>query len=953
MNVKFVNGDRCAILRIVLIYAVLGGLWIYLSDSMLGLLVDNPRSVTVIATYKGLLFIALTSLLLYFLISRYVTNINEKAGQLKKSEDRFQSIFNGISEAVFIHDAASGDIISVNRTACEMFGYSAEEIMAMDVGNLSLNEPPYTQNEALVWLKGADQGVPQQFEWQCRRKDGNIFWVEVSMRAATIGDEFCIIVSVRDISERKRFMEEFIAIIQTTKDGFNITDIHGHLLEVNRSYCEMVGYSRDELLRMSIPDLEANEQPAEVAEHIKSMIAKGSDHFESRHRRKDGMAIDIQVSTTFLQKHGGRFYSFVRDTTASRQAEELLKQSDALLKNLSMQIPGVLFQTVVTPEGHVSTPYASEKLHDIYELSPDDICDDLALLISRFHPDDRERILASIDDATIALDRWECEYRVLLPRQGLKWLYGTAHPQRRDDGSIVMYGIIMDITERKRAEELLRLSEEKFSTAFRASPDAVNLTRLSDSTYLEVNEGFTHITGYLPEEVIGRSALELNIWVDPRDRVKLVQELEKHGVVRNLEAEFRRKDGTTLTGHMSACRIEIGGEQLLLSITRDITDRIKSENELLKMQKLESLGVLAGGIAHDFNNILTGIVGNISFARMFIDPSHRSAPILLEAEKATQRATDLAHQLLTFAKGGQPIKKAASAQQIVTASASFVLRGSNVQSVITASDDLYVIEVDEGQINQAFNNIIINAAQSMPSGGTISIIAENITVESSNSATLPAGNYVKFTFTDTGCGMSDETLKRIFDPYFTTKAGGNGLGLASVYSIVTKHGGQISVHSEMGRGTVFEILLPASSHQIPKNSGGAETLIAKGHEGKSLLVMDDEKMIRELASEMFRELGYQISTCANGDEAIELYKSAQLSGAPFWAVIMDLTIPGGKGGKDAAREILAFDPCARLIVSSGYSNDPVMANFALHGFCAAVVKPYTFSELTKVMTELQ
>ena len=944
--------NRIDVLRIVAIYAIAGSAWIYLSDTALELLVQDPRTMTVIATYKGLLFISLTSTLLYFLISNYAANISEKKRQLKISEDRLQSIFHGISDAVFIHDAATGAIIDVNRTACELFGYTHAEMVALTVNDLSLGTSPYSQTEARERLRHAAEGAPQQYEWRSKHRDGTIFWTELSMRAETVGEEACIIVSVRDISERKQSIEELHAIIRTTKDGFNIVDSRGRLIEVNQPYCDLVGYSRDELLQMSIQDIEAVERADEVAEHLGIIIAAGSDHFESRHRRKDGTVIDIQVSTTYLPKYGGRFYSFVRDISEERRAEELLRQSDALLNNLSQQVPGVLFQTIVSPDGHPCTPYASEQLHDVYELSPADIRDNLDQLFGRFHPDDRERIQASIEASTATLGRWECEYRVLLPRQGLKWLYGTAQPQKMGDGSVVMYGIIMDITERKQAEEQLRLSEEKFATAFRASPDSVNLTRKSDGTYLEVNDGFTAITGYTPEEVIGRSALELNVWVDPRDRERMVRELEEYGIVKTIEAEFRRKDGTTLIGHMSAGQIMFGGEPCILSITRDITDRIAIQNERLKMQKLESLGVLAGGIAHDFNNILTGILGNISFARRLLDPSHRSSDVLLEAEKASQRASDLAHQLLTFARGGEPVKKTVAAHQLVAASASLVLRGSNVHSVITVPDDLHPLDVDEGQINQVFNNIIINAAQAMPGGGSIAIGGENVTLATDNVMALPPGNYVKFTFTDTGCGMSEETVKRIFDPYFTTKTGGNGLGLASAYSIVTKHGGFIGVNSAPGQGSTFTVLLPASDAAPPETGREAEHDHTGRHEGKAVLVMDDEEMIRDLASEMLRELGFHVWTCADGDEAVSLYKSAHGSDTPFVAVIMDLTIPAGKGGKEAAREILDFDPQARLIVSSGYSNDPIMADYVSHGFVSAIAKPYSFHKLADVMGKL-
>ena len=818
MKKKYAREERHAVLRIVIIYALLGGLWIYLSDSLLGMMVSDPRVMTTIATYKGLLFIALTSALLFFLISRYAIHIREKNRQLDVSEKRFQSIFHGISDAVFIHDATTGAIVSVNRTACEMFGYSDQELLAIDVGAISLGEPPYSQKEALEFLHRAGQGIQQKFEWCCRRKNGELFWTEIAMCAETIGDERRVIVSVRDISDRKQTMEQFNTVIETTKDGFCVCNTNGSLCEVNRSYCSMLGYSREELLRMSITELEVAEKPEEVAEHIRRIITTGSDNFETRQRRKDGTIIDLDVSVTYLNEYGGRFYSFVRD-----------------------------------------------------------------------------------------------------------------------------------ITERKLAEKLLRQSEEKFSAIFKTSPDSININRLNDAVFLDVNEGFTNLLGYTAEEVIGKPSTAMGIWADQEDRKRLAAKLLAQGSISNLEAKLFRKDGTMITALVSSRLVEIDGKACTLSIARDITERDNIQKELLRMQKLESLGVLAGGIAHDFNNILTGIMGNISFARMFLDKAHKSGTILLEAEKACRRATDLAHQLLTFAKGGQPITNIIAVRQVVETALSLALRGSNVRQVIQIPDDLPAVEADEGQLNQVFSNIIINAAQAMPDGGTITVSAEKATLEPANSFSLPAGEYVRLTLADTGCGMPDDVLKRIFDPYFTTKPKGSGLGLASAYSIIARHGGHISVRSTPGRGSSFEILLPAITQQAPKAGVSDLPVTAGSGNVKSVLVMDDEEIIRDVASNMLVELGYRVQTCAGGDEAYALYKAARDTQDPFWAVIMDLTIPGGMGGIEAAQLILAIDPQACLIVSSGYSNDPVMSEYRAYGFSGAVAKPYSIQEISTVL----
>jgi two-component system cell cycle sensor histidine kinase/response regulator CckA len=392
-----------------------------------------------------------------------------------------------------------------------------------------------------------------------------------------------------------------------------------------------------------------------------------------------------------------------------------------------------------------------------------------------------------------------------------------------------------------------------------------------------------------------------------------------------------------------------------LVIFTDITERENQQEELIKKQKLESIGVLAGGIAHDFNNILTAILGNISYAGLFIGQDHKAATPLLQAKKAAKRAAELAHQLLTFAKGGQPVTHSCSPRQLIEESLSLVLRGSNVQSRVEITEGLRNIKADSGQISQAFNNLIINALQAMPDGGSISIRASNATFTNNyNLYALSAGEYVRFTFTDEGCGMPEEILKNIFDPYFTTKSGGSGLGLASVQSIISKHGGHISVHSAVGKGTTFEILLPASEHEEAEIPHPEEETTESPDEraGTSLLVMDDEEMIRDLSAAMLKELGYRVTTCADGAETISLYKASLETGEPFSAVIMDLTIPGGMGGLEAARAILDVDPQAQLIVSSGYSNDPIMADFRGYGFCAAVLKPYGVAEIASVLDGL-
>lgn len=383
-----------------------------------------------------------------------------------------------------------------------------------------------------------------------------------------------------------------------------------------------------------------------------------------------------------------------------------------------------------------------------------------------------------------------------------------------------------------------------------------------------------------------------------------------------------------------------------------VEEKVLYERERLKNERLESLGVLAGGIAHDFNNILSIVTGNISFAQTFLDTAHKSYNPLIEADKACVRAGELAHQLLTFARGGEPVKKVVSLQQIVYEAVSLALHGSNVKGSIDLPDSLHDIEADEGQLSQVFHNLIINATQAMPEGGKFTVAAQNVALTSHNTQALPEGLYVKLTFSDHGCGISEDDLKKIFDPYFTTKSTGNGLGLASVFSIINRHGGHIGVASEVGKGTTFTIHLPATSEAGSECQAQSDTQTVEVHTGGSILIMDDEEMIRNMMTELLSHLGYQVTTCENGTEAITMYKSASDQGTPFSMVIMDLTIPGGMGGKEAAQQILNIDPKACLIVSSGYSNDPIISDIRSYGFSGVITKPFKLMELEQLISSV-
>jgi nitrogen-specific signal transduction histidine kinase/CheY-like chemotaxis protein len=394
--------------------------------------------------------------------------------------------------------------------------------------------------------------------------------------------------------------------------------------------------------------------------------------------------------------------------------------------------------------------------------------------------------------------------------------------------------------------------------------------------------------------------------------------------------------------------MELEGKKIIQGIFRDISERLKLEDEIQKAQRLESAGVLAGGIAHDFNNLLTAVLGNISLAKIYAEPEGNVSVRLSESEKAIQRAKNLTLQLLTFAKGGVPITINVDLSDTIRESTEFVLRGTKLRCICEIPRKLWPVEADPGQINQVLHNLIINAYQVMPDGGECRVVAKNVAVDKADSIPLPAGKYIQISVHDKGPGIPKEHLPRIFDPFFTTKAAGSGLGLSTSYAIIKKHGGLLTVDTEMGTGTSFHVYLPASVKSLSTETDNKEGEgVIKG-EGWVLL-MDDEEFIREIANELLSHLGYEVDLAVDGKEAIDLYRKSMESGKPYDVVIMDLTIPGGMGGMETIVELKKIDPDVKAIVSSGYANDPILADYKKYGFMGMVPKPYKIEELSKAL----
>ena len=507
--------------------------------------------------------------------------------------------------------------------------------------------------------------------------------------------------------------------------------------------------------------------------------------------------------------------------------------------------------------------------------------------------------------------------------------------------------LTLEASDRAKAEAALKESEVRLRDFIENAVELI-MSISPDGRIEYANRAVVSTLSFSPGEVEGRSLYSIvTPGCEPGCRKAIGQVTAGRKTCR-IDVELRDHRGSSvLTEGTAAGRFEDGQCVSVRMILHDVTARKKYEEELQKAEKLESIGVLAGGIAHDFNNLLTGILGNLSIARIRGTGGADVQQNLAKAEKACLRARDLTQQLLTFSRGGAPVRKATSIADILRESTEFSLRGSNVRCEFDLPDDLPPVDIDEGQISQVLNNIVLNADQAMPDGGTLRVGARTAEVGQGDPLPLRPGRYIRVTVSDSGIGIPKEALPKIFDPFYTTKEKGIGLGLTTAYSILRHHDGMITADSRPGEGASFFLYLPVSKGAV------AREVKPKSESGKRrLLVMDDEEMVREVALEFLGQLGYEGEAVVSGEEAVVAYRGAQEAGRPYAAVIMDLTIPGGMGGKEAVLRLRDLDPDVRAIVSSGYSNDPVMADPGKHGFRGVIAKPYRIREFGEVVDQV-
>lgn len=842
----------------------------------------------------------------------------------------------------------------------------------------------------------------------------------------------------------------------------------GRILEANMAATKAYGYSRDELLSMTLHQLRAPETLSELP----TQMAEADEHgvlLETIHRRKDGSTFPVEISARGETIHETRtLISVVRDITERKKAEEELKEKERKYRALFEAANDGIF--LHSPREFVD---CNERGAAMYGLSREEIIGrSPAELCPERQPDGRLSSEVAAEKIQAALNG---------EPQNFEWqsLHATRGPFNVEinlsrvelAGSFFLQAFVRDITDRKRAEEALRTSEGRFRLAWETSPDALSISNLKDGTYVDVNEGYTFLTGYPREDVVGRSALEMPFWADPRDREPFVAALAKHGALRNYETRLRRRDGEIRTILISAGLMSINGDQHLLAVTKDIEDIKRAEealrtseekyryvvenandaifiaqdgyvkfpnsrlatmsgfsleeltsrpfldfvhpedrdfveavhqkrmegelvpamyslrgitksgetlwvelssvfrtwegrpaslnfmrdisqekrleSQLIHAHKMEAVGTLAGGIAHDFNNLLQAISGYTELLLQQSAEGERGARELQEISRAARRGSELTRQLLTFSRKVESKLQPVDLNRVVTGVQTLLERTipKMIHIELRLMTDIKPVNADASQIEQVLMNLAVNARDAMPDGGTLSIHTSNITLDElycRRHPDLSPGDYVLLAVADTGHGMDKATMDHIFDPFFTTKeiGKGSGLGLAIAYGIVKSHSGHIRCASRPDQGTVIEIYLPAVEGiegaqsdlgDSPRPRGGDETI----------LLVDDDDALRDLGEQMLRLYGYTVISAPDGEDAVEIYTRHR---DRIDLVILDLIMPG-MGGSLCLQELLAVNPDARVLITSGYSPEGESEKAIRSGAAAFLQKPYDLHEL--------
>jgi PAS domain S-box-containing protein len=805
---------------------------------------------------------------------------------LRESEERLRLAVWAANLGVFEWDMLTDRMVWENQRMYEIFGLNPQD---NPLGKVQLLEHAIHPDDAASFETALADGMKpgRLFHIVCRirrRNDGELRWIELSGRFER--DAASAPLRLRGVAGDVTERKQAEETLQAQK---------GELIAVNEEL-----QSQTEELNNTYQELQR--QADAIREHAETAI-RARDEAERRAAELDATISSIAAGVMIYDNSG----KILKINETGRNLFGYSSDYD----DLSAQDCQTSLNLCKTD----GTPYETEET-PLFRALHGEIIRDEELLIFR-----------TPDKPT--------------------WLSATLAPIYNYNRNLVgVIFIFTDITERKRkVEEIMASERELLIVTLNSLVEGVVATDQEERIIL-FNEAAANLTGYTKTEAIGEALTKICYVIDDKTSEPLVKISSQ---VRPSNLILVSRNLTEIPVSISCAPIKATDGQIIGAVTvfQDISEKQKIEQELLKTEKLESLGILAGGIAHDFNNILAAILANLELAKRKYPKNEDIKKYLDDSVETTHRASELTKQLLTFSKGGAPVKKTASLAEIVCDTAKFALRGSKVRVEFLIPDTPWPAEVDSGQISQVIHNLVINAKQAMPKGGIIYISMENIMIKPGR---FNPGNYIKITIKDQGVGIPKENLSKIFDPFFTTKQEGSGLGLATSYSIIKRHDGYLEVESEVDTGTTFFIYLLALSQEITLPESQKE--IAASNERLKILIMDDEEIILKSVGEMLEYFGHQVTLVTNGAEAIRVYQQVLGSSAPFDVVIMDLTVPGGMGGQEAIAHLRDIDPKIKAIISSGYANDPIMSDYERFGFCGVVTKPYKFDELTEVLNKV-
>jgi len=724
--------------------------------------------------------------------------------------------------------------------------------------------------------------------------------------------------------------------------------VNYRILDANPQFRRYFGIESQVLVGKLATEVFGTAVPPHLAEIAPIALGGQAANFES-HLEFTDRHYDVSV----VPLGTGQFATIFLDITERKRNEQALRESEWFLQRSQMvgRIGSYRFSMAT------GTWTNSPGLDEVFGLPPD-FKRDLAGWLSLVHPEDRESMQRHIlDDVQRAGANFDRRYRIFRPMDGaLRWVHGLGELEKDPSGRpVFMIGTIQDVTDSMTREQMLRSSEDIFRRIFELFPGPVTLAE-TDGTILNCNEEFCRVVGYSRQEMIGRRTSAFSTWLDPSQRELMYNEVGKGRNVDWLEFKMRRSDGQVRNMQISARPFELEGRTAVLGVGRDITELRSLEQQMLHSQKLESLGILAGGIAHDFNNLLTGILGNADLARAEMSPLAPSRASLEGIETAARRAADLCRQLLAYSGRGRFIVEPISLQELVEEMGHLLSVSISKKVVLKYhfSQGLPAVEADATQIRQVIMNLIVNASEAI--GERSGVISVTIGLAHCDAGYLKGclgadymqeGDYVYVEVADTGQGIQGTNLNRIFDPFFSTKFTGRGLGLAAVLGIVRGHHGAIKVYSEPGRGTTFKLLFPATESAARKPETKPVAAIAQEITAKILLA-DDEETIRNLGRRMLVRAGFEVVVAADGREAIERFAAAVES---FDLVILDLTMPHFDG-ESCFRELRQLKPSVQVILSSGYNEQDIVNRFAGKGLAGFIQKPYTSEELLTKIREV-